>query len=152
MGNRNGHTDIVNKLMATKGEREGGEGQERGKGLIEVWTITYKINKIQGYIVKYRECSQYFKIITMKGVCASLVAQTVKNLPAVQDTWVWSLGWEDSLEKGMAIHASILAWRIPWTEEPCRLQSIGHKQLDRTEQLTLSLFTYVYIYKYTPSH
>ena len=47
-----------------------------------------------------------------------LVAQLVKNLPAVQETWVQFLGWEDPLEKEMAIHSSILAWRIPWTEEP----------------------------------
>ena len=45
-------------------------------------------------------------------------AQTVKNLPAIQETWVRSLGWEDPLEKGRATHSSILAWRIPWTEEP----------------------------------
>ena len=51
-------------------------------------------------------------------------AQWVKNLPAKQETQVQSLGWEDSLEKGMATHSSILAWRIPWTEEPDRLQSI----------------------------
>ena len=51
----------------------------------------------------------------------SLVAQTVKNLPAMQETWVRSLGWEDLLEKGKATHSSILAWRIPWTEEPGRL-------------------------------
>ena len=50
-----------------------------------------------------------------------LVTQTVKNLPAMQETWVQSLGWEDPLEKGMATHSSILAWRIPWTEEPGRL-------------------------------
>ena len=56
---------------------------------------------------------------------ASLVARTVKNLPAVQETWVWSLGWEDPLEKGMATHSSVLAWRIPWTEEPGGLQSTG---------------------------
>ena len=49
------------------------------------------------------------------------VAQTVKNLPAMQETQVLSLGWEDLLEKGMATHASILAWSIPWTEEPGRL-------------------------------
>ena len=47
---------------------------------------------------------------------ASLVAQTVKNLPAMQETWVRSLDWEDPLEEGMAIHSSILAWRILWTE------------------------------------
>ena len=46
---------------------------------------------------------------------ASLVAQLIKNLPAMQETWVPSLGWEDALEKGMATHSSILAWRIPWT-------------------------------------
>ena len=59
---------------------------------------------------------------------ASLVAQLLKNLPAMWETWVQSLGWEDLLEKGMATHSSILAWRIPWTEEPGRLQSIrvGH--------------------------
>ena len=71
---------------------------------------------------------------------ASLVAQTVKNLPAMQETWVCSLCWEDPLEKGMATHSSILARRIPWTEEPGGLQSMGHKESDRTEKLTLSLF------------
>ena len=55
----------------------------------------------------------------------SLVAQMVKNLPAVRQTWVRSLGWEDPLEEGMATHSSILAWRIPWTEEPGGLQSKG---------------------------
>ena len=56
---------------------------------------------------------------------ASLVAQTVKRLPAMQETWVRSLGWEDPLEKEMAPHSSTLAWKIPWTEEPGRLQSMG---------------------------
>ena len=55
----------------------------------------------------------------------SLVAQMVKNLPAMQETWVQSLGLGDPLEKGMATHSSILAWRIPWTEEPGRLQCMG---------------------------
>ena len=53
------------------------------------------------------------------------MAQTVKNLPAMQDTWVRLLGWEDPLEEGMATHSSILAWGIPWTEEPGGLQSMG---------------------------
>ena len=57
----------------------------------------------------------------------------VKNLPAMQETQVRSMGWEDPLEKEMANHSTILAWRIPWTEEPGRLQSGGHKQLDTTE-------------------
>ena len=58
-------------------------------------------------LVSYNVCLQ-----------ASLVAQMVKKLPAIQETWVWSLGLEDSLEKEMATHSNILAWRIPWTEEP----------------------------------
>ena len=56
---------------------------------------------------------------------ASLVAQMVKSLPGMQETWVQSLGWEDPLEKGMATHSSMFAWRILWTEEPGGLQSIG---------------------------
>ena len=55
---------------------------------------------------------------------ASLVVQLVKNSPGMQDTWVQSLGWEDPLEKGMATHSSILAWRIPWTEELGGLHSM----------------------------
>ena len=69
---------------------------------------------------------------------ASLVAQTVKNPPAVQEIQVQSLGWDDSLRKGRATHSSILAWRIPWTEEPGNLQSMSCKELNMTEQLTLS--------------
>ena len=71
-------------------------------------------------------------------VWASLVAQTVKNLPAMQETQVQSLSWEDPLEKGIATHFSILAWRIPWTEEPGGLQSMGSQKLDTTEQVTLT--------------
>ena len=56
---------------------------------------------------------------------SSLVGQMVKNLPAMLETQVRSLGWEDPLEKGTTTHSSILAWRIPWTEEPGRLQSVG---------------------------
>ena len=58
----------------------------------------------------------------------SLVAQTVKNLPAMQETQVRSLGQKDPLEKKMATHSSVLAWKIPWTEEPGGLQSIGLKR------------------------
>ena len=52
------------------------------------------------------------------------MAQIVKSLPAMQETWVQFLGWEDPLKKGIATHSSILAWKIPWTEEPGRLQSV----------------------------
>ena len=59
------------------------------------------------------------------------MAQVVKNLPMMWETWVPSLGWEDPLEKGMATHSSILLWRIPWTEEPGRLQSMGSQRVGR---------------------
>ena len=68
---------------------------------------------------------------------ASLVAQRLKCLPAMQETWVRSLGQEDPLEKEMATHSSILAWRIPWREEPGRLQSMGLQS-----QTQLSYFTW----------
>ena len=60
---------------------------------------------------------------------ASLVAQRVKCLPAIQETWVRSLGQEDLLEKEMATHSSALAWKIPWTEKPGRLQSMGSQRV-----------------------
>ena len=65
----------------------------------------------------------------------SPAAQTVKRLLAMQEARVWFLGWEDPLEKEMAIHSSTLAWKIPWTEEPDRLQSWGRKESDTTEWL-----------------
>ena len=66
---------------------------------------------------------------------ASLVAQLVKSLPAMQGTQIQSLGQENPLEKGMAIHSSTLAWRIPWTEKPGRLQSVELQESDTTERL-----------------
>ena len=71
------------------------------------------------------ECLEIAKVHV---IAASLVAQMVKRLPAMQETWVQSLGWEDLLEKAMATHSSILAWKIPWTEEPDRLQSMGSQR------------------------
>ena len=65
-----------------------------------------------------------------------MVAQMVKNLPAMQETWVQSFGQEDTLEKGMATHSVILAWRIPWMEEFEELQSMNRKESDMTERLT----------------
>ena len=73
---------------------------------------------------------------------ASLVAQVVKNLPTMQETWVWSLVGEDTLEKGMATHSSILAWKVPRTEEPCGLwfmgsQQVGHHWATNTPMVAL---------------
>ena len=78
-------------------------------------------------------------------ILCSLVAQRIKHLPAMQETRVRSLGWEDPLEKEMATHSSILAWRISWTEEPGRLQStglqrVGHAMLSSTHFFLIYFF------------
>ena len=78
------------------------------------------------YLQVYSELIQIYMHIFSYG--ASLAAQVVKNLPAMQETQVRSLGLEDPLEKGSATLSSILTWRIPWTEEPGRLQSMGFKE------------------------
>ena len=72
------------------------------------------------------------------------MTQTVKYLPTMRETRIRSLGWEDPPEKGTATHSSILTWRIPWTEEPGELQSMGRKESDRTEQLT-----HTYVHRFT---
>ena len=69
--------------------------------------------------------SPFLCILPNPSLGVSLVAQRVKNLPAMQEIWVWFLSYEDPLEKRMATHSSILAWRIPWTEEPGELQFMG---------------------------
>ena len=74
----------------------------------------------------------------------SLVAQMVKNSFVIRETWIWSLGWEDPLEKGTATHSSILAQRMPWTEEPGGLQFTGLKESESTEQLSFSLLSLFY--------
>ena len=90
-------------------------------------------------------CSPFIQILVsffFFSLVASLVAQSVKKLPAVQETWVWSLGQEDPLEKEMATHSSILSWKIPWTEEPSGVQGApgGCKESGTTERLTLKIF------------
>ena len=74
----------------------------------------------------------------------SQVAHMVKNLPTMQETQVWALGWEDPLEKGMATHLNILAWRIPWTEELEGLQSMGSQRVGHDWGTSLSLFTFMH--------
>ena len=78
-------------------------------------------------------------LLTTFSIGASLVAQTVKCLSAMPETWVQFLGWGDPLEKEMAIHSSTLAWKIPWTEEPDRLQSMGSQRVGHNWATSLSL-------------
>ena len=72
----------------------------------------------------------------------------VKNLPAMQETWVWSLGWEDPLEDGMATHSSTLVWKIPWTEEPGRLQFMGLQRVGHDWVTKHSTAQETYLEKY----
>jgi len=95
----------------------------------------------------------YIYIVVLRRIWTSLVTQMVKNPSAMQEmqvTQVPSLGWEDPLENGMATHSSILAWKIPWTDEPGGVQ--GHKESDMTEQLTLFTLRGILSYGVSCSH
>ena len=90
--------------------------------------------------------NSFFELIYVT-IWASLVAQMENNSPAMQEpqeTQVQSLGWEDPLEQEMAVHLGILVWRIPWIEQPGRLQSMGCKESDTAERLSRR-FTYEYM-------
>ena len=106
------HTSVGKESACNAGDPGSIPGLERSAG------------EVIGYLLQYS--------------WVSLVAQLVKNLPAMWETWVWSLGWEDTLEKGKATNSSILAWGIPW----------GPKELDMTEWLSLSLFTFLSVYEH----
>ena len=88
---------------------------------INPWSVIILFSYSQGCLF----ISFMVHIYTGLGERGFWVAQMVKNLPAMRETWIWSLNWEESLDKGMVTHASIHAWRIPWTEDPGRLQSMG---------------------------
>ena len=94
------------------------------------------IENIQPASLHWSSKLSFSCILSLDYLCrASLIAQLVKNLPAMQETWVQSLSWEDSLKKEMATHSTILAWRIPWIEKLDRLQSMGSQESDTTERL-----------------
>ena len=80
------------------------------------------------------------------------MAQKVNSQPAMWETQIGSLGREDCLEKEMVTHSSILAWKIPWTEESGGLQSMGPKELDTTEHLTKYIYIYIHTYIHTHTH
>ena len=121
------------------------------------WTVTYQAPPSMGFsrqeywsgvpLPSPTECQYLWNIALTFFLLlsrASLVAQRLKCLPARRETWVQSLGREDPLEKEMATHSSILAWRIPWTKEPGRLQSTGSQRVghDWAASLSLSIKNY----------
>ena len=130
-----------------------------------IGTLTTKILE---YVVSYTEFgfwSQHLYLLSLRRTMAhilnvyirmssinvtltyltSLVGQTVKHLSTLWETQVWSLGWENPLEKEMAIHSSTIAWKIPWTEEPGRLQSLGLQRVghDWATLLYFDIFTFL---------
>ena len=102
-----------------------------------VFQLTVREEEVRGrarlyrnFATKDRYCEHQEMIVkNARYSTPSSVPQMVKNLPATRETQVWSLGWEDPLEEGMATRSSILAWRIPWTQEPGGLQSTGSQRV-----------------------
>ena len=104
--------------------------------LCRFFRLSHKPCLEYGGLTMTKECQQLE--LKLQRPWASLMAETVKNLPAMRETWVWSLGGEDPLEKRKAAHSRILAWRIPWTEEPGGYSPGGCLESDTTESLSLS--------------
>ena len=114
-------------------------GSHKWSRTLEIVRITYMRNIEKGWvridqerkwhIKKFQDCENYGKLWNGGNLWTSLVVQMVKLLSTMRETWVQSLGWEDPLEKEMAIHSSTIAWKIPWTEEPGRLQSTGSQRV-----------------------
>ena len=102
---------------------------------IHLWAFYFVLLIYISVFVPVPYCLDDCGFVCFKLFIASLVAQRLKHLPAMRGTWVRSLGQEDPLEKEMATHSSILAWRIPWMDEPGGLQSTGRKESDTTEWL-----------------
>ena len=115
---------------------------------LNIFLLFFPISTVLFHYLTFFTCFCFCVVVSLVfSVCfhfwrTSLVAQTVKHLSTMRETWVQSLGWEDPLEKEMAIHSSTLAWKIPWTEEPGRLQSLGSQRggHDWATSLSLSFF------------
>ena len=108
-------------------------------------TIFWSILDLQS-CVSFRCVAKWF-CYTCTCIWASMVAQMVKNLPAIQETGVWSLGQQEPLEEEMATHYSILAWRIPWTEETGGLHSMGSHRV-RHDWATNTFTSYIYLFSF----
>ena len=130
---------VVNLLANTGDKRNTGliSGSSAfSKSSLNIWKFTVHVllkpdlENFEHYFASVRDEGHCVVLWAFFGIAflwdwTSLVAQTVKRLSTVQETWVQTLGWEDPLEKEMAIHSSTIAWKIPWTEEPGGLQSTG---------------------------
>ena len=121
-----------------------------GKSFVGVNGSSHTSSASQWEFPSLNLCSSY--PLLAKSSLASLVAQRVKGLPTMQETWVWFLGWEDPLEKEIATHSSTLAWKIPWMEKSGRLQSMGLQRVRHDWATSLSLCLWSAFFKYRVSH
>ena len=119
---------------------------------LQLWL--FKTNKQTKTVTnKYVKYVLQNTVLRLTEMWAFLVAQRLKHLPAMRETQVWSLGWKDPLEKEMATHSSILAWKIPWTEEPGRLQSMGSQRVGHdwaTSQFTTLGYFFRWFFRRLP--
>ena len=104
----------------------------------DYWKKHSFLGSLDGLVVKLTEERKITRNLITR---IHSVAQMVKCLPTMQYTWIWYLGWEDPLEKERTTHSSILAWKIPWTEDPGRLQSMGSQRVGHNWAISLSLYT-----------
>ena len=125
-------------VLSTLGIRPGRRPKQGGR---ENWQVNWlRSGFLGGSVVKNLPARWETQVWSLGGedLWTSLVAQMIRYLPIMRETRVQFLGWEDLLEKEMVTHSSILAWKIPWTEKPCRLQSMGSQRVGHlTEWLSL---------------
>ena len=127
------------------GEWEGGSSRTGHMYAYDWLTMNGRNQHIVKQLSSNRKSTNKLKLIFL--FLASLVAQMVKRPPAMWETWVQSLGWEGNLEREMARYSSTLAWKIPWTEEPGKLQSMGSQRVTQDWATSLSLLFIILLNK-----
>ena len=143
-GEKSKGTSATGEARQAEGSRSRGWfGRGRKQGLVGHWVFLVRQRSWLHFSDEPTQDQGVFQKVILFIYAFSLVAQSVKSLPAMKEAWVQHLGREDPLEEETATHSSVLAWRIPWTEEPGKLQSMGSRQSDTTERL--STHTHVFL-------
>ena len=142
---------LLSRLRSFPASRSFPVRQFIASGGQSIWSFSFSPSNEYPGLISFK--INWFDLLAVQGTLKGLlqhhyvrpkVAQTVKRLPAMQKTWVQSLGWEEPLEKEMAAHSSTLAWKIPWMEEPGRLQSMGSQKVLHDWATSLSRLSRVF--------